>query len=241
MSEKPTPAAPKKAASTKAAAAPAPTEPEQAPVPTAPEPTIEEPPTSAGIGGLRIVVAEDEALIRLDLAEMLAELGYDVVGQASDGEQAVALVHEHRPDVVIMDVKMPVLDGISAAEQIGKERIAPVIMLTAFSQKELVERARDAASWPTSSSRSPRPTSHRRSTSPRRAGPSSRRSRARSPTSASASRPARRSTGAKGILMTRLKLSEADAFRWIQKTAMDRRLGMREVADAVISQMPATK
>ena len=135
MSEKPTPAAPKKAASTKAAAAPAPTE---------PEPTIEEPPTSAGIGGLRIVVAEDEALIRLDLAEMLAELGYDVVGQASDGEQAVALVHEHRPDVVIMDVKMPVLDGISAAEQIGKERIAPVIMLTAFSQKELVERARDA-------------------------------------------------------------------------------------------------
>src|SRR6478609_9352156 len=139
MSEKPTPAAPKK------------TEPEQAPVPTAPEPTIQEPtiqeptiqepPTSAGIGGLRIVVAEDEALIRLDLAEMLAELGYDVVGQASDGEQAVALVHEHRPDVVIMDVKMPVLDGISAAEQIGKERIAPVIMLTAFSQKELVERA----------------------------------------------------------------------------------------------------
>ncbi len=144
MSDKPTPAAPKKAASTKAAAAPAPTEPEQAPLPTAPEPTIEEPPTSAGIGGLRIVVAEDEALIRLDLAEMLAELGYDVVGQASDGEQAVALVHEHRPDVVIMDVKMPVLDGISAAEQIGKERIAPVIMLTAFSQKELVERARDA-------------------------------------------------------------------------------------------------
>ena len=196
MSEKPTPAAPKKAASTKAAAAPAPTEPEQAPVPTAPEPTIEEPPTSAGIGGLRIVVAEDEALIRLDLAEMLAELGYDVVGQASDGEQAVALVNEHQPDVVIMDVKMPVLDGISAAEQIGKERIAPVIMLTAFSP-EGARRAgpRRGRHGLHRQAVHARPTSHRRSTSPRRAGPRSRRSRGRSPTSASASRPARRSTG----------------------------------------------
>src|SRR3954447_7673056 len=132
MSDKPTPAAPKKAASSPAA------------TPSAPEPAAVSPADAGGVGGLRVVVAEDEALIRLDLAEMLAELGYDVVGQASDGEQAVALVKEHRPDVVIMDVKMPVLDGISAAEQIGKERIAPVIMLTAFSQKELVERARDA-------------------------------------------------------------------------------------------------
>ncbi len=195
MSEKPTPAAPKKAASTKAAAAPAPTEPEQAPVPTAPEPTIEEPPTSAGIGGLRIVVAEDEALIRLDLAEMLAELGYDVVGQASDGEQAVALVHEHRPDVVIMDVKMPVLDGISAAEQIGKERIAPVIMLTAFSQKELVERARDAGVMAyivkpfTQADLAPAVDIATSRWAELKA------LRARSPTSASASRPARRSTG----------------------------------------------
>jgi len=133
MSDKPTPAAPKKAATT--------------PTPAAPEPAAPEPdpaPAEVSDGRLRVVVAEDEALIRLDLAEMLAEVGYEVVGQASDGEQAVALVKEHRPDVVIMDVKMPVLDGISAAEQIGKERIAPVIMLTAFSQKELVERARDA-------------------------------------------------------------------------------------------------
>ena len=92
----------------------------------------------------RILVAEDEAIIRLDLAEMLGEAGYDVVGQASNGEQAVELATELRPDLVIMDVKMPVLDGISAAEQIGKERICPVVMLTAFSQTELVERARDA-------------------------------------------------------------------------------------------------
>jgi len=241
MSEKPTPAAPKKAASTKAAAAPAPTEPEQAPVPTAPEPTIEEPPTSAGIGGLRIVVAEDEALIRLDLAEMLAELGYDVVGQASDGEQAVALVHEHRPDVVIMDVKMPVLDGISAAEQIGKERIAPVIMLTAFSQKELVERARDAGVM----AYIVKPFTQA-DLAPAVDIATSRWAELKALEGEIADLGERLETRkavdrAKGILMTRLKLSEADAFRWIQKTAMDRRLGMREVAEAVISQMPATK
>ncbi len=241
MSEKPTPAAPKKAASTKAAAAPAPTEPEQAPVPTAPEPTIEEPPTSAGIGGLRIVVAEDEALIRLDLAEMLGELGYDVVGQASDGEQAVALVHEHRPDVVIMDVKMPVLDGISAAEQIGKERIAPVIMLTAFSQKELVERARDAGVM----AYIVKPFTQA-DLAPAVDIATSRWAELKALEGEIADLGERLETRkavdrAKGILMTRLKLSEADAFRWIQKTAMDRRLGMREVADAVIAQMPATK
>ena len=241
MSEKPTPAAPKKAASTKAAAAPAPTEPEQAPVPTAPEPTIEEPPTSAGIGGLRIVVAEDEALIRLDLAEMLAELGYDVVGQASDGEQAVALVKEHRPDVVIMDVKMPVLDGISAAEQIGKERIAPVIMLTAFSQKELVERARDAGVM----AYIVKPFTQA-DLAPAVDIATSRWAELKALEGEIADLGERLETRkavdrAKGILMTRLKLTEADAFRWIQKTAMDRRLGMREVAEAVISQMPATK
>ena len=95
-------------------------------------------------GSLRILVAEDEAIIRLDLAEMLTEAGHDVVGQANNGEKAVELAKELRPDLVIMDVKMPVMDGISAAEEIGKERICPVVMLTAFSQKELVERARDA-------------------------------------------------------------------------------------------------
>ena len=241
MSEKPTPAAPKKAAATKAAAAPTPTEPEPVPVPTAPEPSVEEPPTSAGIGGLRIVVAEDEALIRLDLAEMLAELGYDVVGQASDGEQAVALVQEHRPDVVIMDVKMPVLDGISAAEQIGKARIAPVIMLTAFSQKELVERARDAGVM----AYIVKPFTQA-DLAPAVDIATSRWAELKALEGEIADLGERLETRkavdrAKGILMTRLKLSEADAFRWIQKTAMDRRLGMREVAEAVISQMPATK
>ena len=92
----------------------------------------------------RVVIAEDEALIRLDLAEMLAEEGYDVVGQAGDGERAVELAEELRPDLVVLDVKMPKLDGIAAAERIASKRIAPVVILTAFSQRELVERARDA-------------------------------------------------------------------------------------------------
>lgn len=92
----------------------------------------------------RVVIAEDEALIRLDLKEMLEEEGYSVVGEAGDGEEAVELAREHRPDLVILDVKMPKMDGISAAEKIAEESIAPVLMLTAFSQRDLVERARDA-------------------------------------------------------------------------------------------------
>ena len=97
-----------------------------------------------GQQGQRVLLAEDEALIRLDLAEMLTEAGYEVVGQASNGEEAVSLAESLRPDLIIMDVKMPVMDGLTAAETIGEQRICPVIMLTAFSQKELVERARDA-------------------------------------------------------------------------------------------------
>jgi response regulator NasT len=234
MSDKPTSAAPKKAATTKAATTPTPSPPEPA--------AVEETPSNDGATGrLRVVVAEDEALIRLDLAEMLAEVGYEVVGQASDGEQAVALVKEHRPDVVIMDVKMPVLDGISAAEQIGKERIAPVIMLTAFSQKELVERARDAGVM----AYIVKPFTQA-DLAPAVDIATSRWAEVKALEGEIADLGERLETRkavdrAKGILMTRLKLSEADAFRWIQKTAMDRRLGMREVAEAVITQMPATK
>ena len=96
------------------------------------------------VASRRVVIAEDEALIRMDLAEMLAEEGYDVVGQAGDGEKAVELTESERPDLVILDVKMPKLDGIAAAERIAAQRIAPVVILTAFSQRDLVERARDA-------------------------------------------------------------------------------------------------
>jgi two-component system, response regulator PdtaR len=184
---------------------------------------------------VRVLVAEDQALIRLDLAEMLVEAGYDVVGQASNGEQAVTLSRELKPDLVIMDVKMPVLDGISAAEQIGKERIAPVVMLTAFSQKELVERARDAGVMAyllkpfTSSDLAPAIGIAR-----------SRWVELQTLEAEVADLGERLETRkivdrAKGVLMTELKISEPEAFSWLQKNAMNRRLGMREVAAAVVS------
>jgi len=201
---------------------------------TLPQP---EPPADTASGGTRILVAEDEALIRLDLAEMLVEAGYEVVAQVGNGEQAVTLSRELKPDLVIMDVKMPVLDGISAAEQIGKERIAPVVMLTAISQKELVERARDAGVMayivkPFTASdlgpaidiaRSRWLELHALETEVADLG-------GRLETRKALDR-------AKGVLMAELKISEPEAFRWIQKTAMDRRLGMAEVAAAVVSGM----
>jgi response regulator NasT len=193
--------------------------------------------TSAPTTAKRILVAEDEAIIRLDLAEMLGEAGYDVVGQASNGEQAVEMATELRPDLVIMDVKMPVLDGISAAEQIGKERICPVVMLTAFSQTELVERARDAGVMayivkPFTAT----------DVVPAIDIALSRWGELKELESEVADLGERLETRkavdrAKGVLMTKLKISESEAFRWIQKTAMDRRMGMREVADAVVAGM----
>jgi response regulator NasT len=202
---------------------------------TTPKPS--ETPAATSTGGTRILVAEDEALIRLDLVEMLGEQGYDVVGQASNGEQAVELAKEVRPDLVIMDVKMPVLDGLSAAEQLHEAKLCPVIMLTAFSQTELVERARDAGVMAyivkpfTAADLSPAIDIAR-----------SRWTEMKALESEIADLGERLETRkqvdrAKGILMKKLKISEADAFRWIQKTAMDRRLGMKEVADAVISGM----
>lgn len=189
---------------------------------------------------LRIVVAEDEALIRLDLVEMLREEGYEVVGEAGDGENAVRLAEELRPDVVMLDVKMPVLDGISAAERIASQRIAPVVMLTAFSQRELVERARDAGAMAylvkpfTQGDLVPA-------------------------IELAVSRYAeivtleaeiadlgerfetrKRVERAKSLLQQTYKLSESDAFRWLQKSAMDRRLTMREVADVVIREVDET-
>jgi AmiR/NasT family two-component response regulator len=187
---------------------------------------------------VRLVVAEDEALIRLDLAEMLEELGYRVVGQASDGEQAVALTRQHQPDLVIMDVKMPVLDGISAAEQIGREHLAPVVMLTAFSQKELVEQARDAGVMayivkPFTAA----------DLAPAIDIALSRWSELQALEHEVADLGERFATRkavdrAKGQLMQELHISEPEAFRWIQKTAMDRRLGMRQVAEAVMKGIP---
>ena len=182
----------------------------------------------------RVVIAEDEALIRMDLAEMLEEEGYAVVGQAGDGETAVKLATEHRPDLVILDVKMPVLDGISAAERIGAEKIAPVLMLTAFSQRELVERARDAGAM----AYLVKPFS-KADLFPAIEMATSRYEQLRALENEVADLSQRFETRklidrAKGLLQTQLGLTEPEAFRWVQKTSMDRRLTMREVAQAVI-------
>ena len=187
----------------------------------------------------RVVIAEDEALIRMDLAEMLAEEGYDVVGQAGDGARAVELAEEHRPDLVILDVKMPVLDGIAAAERIAEARIAPVVILTAFSQRELVARARDAGAMAylvkpfqrgdlvpaieMAVSRYAEISVLEQEVSDLQESLATRKSVER----------------AKGVLQAQLGLSEPDAFRWIQKTAMDLRLSMRQVADGVITHGPS--
>ena len=187
----------------------------------------------------RVVIAEDEALIRLDLAEMLEEEGYDVVGQAEDGERAVELATEHRPDLVILDVKMPRLDGISAAQQIAEQRIAPVVILTAFSQRDLVERARDAGAM----AYLVKPFDQN-DLVPAIEMAVSRFAELRQVEAEVADLSERLETRklvdrAKGVLQQSLGLSEPDSFRWIQKTAMDLRLSMRQVADGVIAHGPA--
>ncbi len=184
------------------------------------------------------MIAEDEALIRMDLAEMLVEQGYEVVGEAGDGARAVELAEQERPDLVILDVKMPVLDGIAAAERIAAQRIAPVVMLTAFSQRELVERARDAGAMayvvkPFSAS----------DLVPAIEMAVSRFAEVQALEQEVADLHDRLATRkavdrAKAVLQAELGLSEPEAFRWIQKTAMDLRRSMREVAEGVVDHGP---
>ena len=182
-----------------------------------------------------VVIAEDETLIRMDLAEMLADEGYEVVGQAGDGAKAIELAEELRPDLVILDVKMPVLDGIAAAEAIAGKRIAPVVILTAFSQRELVERARDAGAMSylvkpfTQSELVP---AIEMAVS-RFSEIAQLESEVQDLQEALATRKA--VDRAKGILQEQMDLTEPEAFRWIQKTAMDLRMSMRQVAEGVVA------
>ena len=187
----------------------------------------------------RVLIAEDEALIRLDLSEMLAEEGFEVVGQAVDGEQAVAMATELRPDLVILDVKMPKKDGIDAAGEIVAEQIAPVVILTAFSQRELIERARDAVAM----AYLVKPFSKADLL------PAIELAVARYAETAalrdevadiSQRLEARKIIDrANGLLMTHQKMTEPEAFRWIQRTAMDRRTSMQAVAGAVLEGLAA--
>ena len=187
----------------------------------------------------RVLLAEDEALIRLDLKEMLEEEGFAVVGEAADGETAVRLAHELRPDLVILDVKMPVLDGISAAEQVVKARLAPVVILTAFSQRDLVERAREAGAMaylvkPFQS---------------KDLLPAIEMAVSRFAEIVALEGEVADLTGrlearklvdrAKGVLQTEHGLTEPEAFRWIQRTSMDQRRSMRTVAQDVVDGLAA--
>ena len=185
-------------------------------------------------GRRRVLVAEDEALIRLDLVEMLQEEGYEVCGEAGDGETAVRLAAELRPDLVILDVQMPKLDGISAAERIARERIAPVVILTAFSQRDLVERAREAGAMAylvkPFQKKDLLPTIEMAASRfaeivqlEREVGDLNDRLEARKVVER-----------AKGVLMAGSGMTEPAAFRWLQRTAMDRRTSMRSLAEAVL-------
>ena len=195
----------------------------------------------------RVVIAEDEALIRLDLAEMLREEGYQVVGEAGDGQEAVDLAESLRPDLVIMDVKMPRRDGIDAAAEIAAKRIAPVVLLTAFSQRDLVEKARDAGAMAylvkpfsisdlvpaieVALSRFTEITELEREVADLGDRLETRKLVER----------------AKGLLQAKHGMTEPEAFTWMQRAAMDRRTSMKRVAEVVLESIdtpgsgPATR
>ena len=199
------------------------------------------PSSSAATGGAslvsrRVLIAEDEALIRLDLREMLIEEGFDVVGEAADGEKAVELAKDLRPDVVICDVKMPKMDGITAAGHIAGQRIAPVVILTAFSQRDLIERARDAGAM----AYLVKPF-HKRDLLPAIEMATSRFAEIRALETEVEGLQERLEARklierAKGVLMAEHRLTEPEAFRWIQRAAMDKRTTMRAVAELVLTE-----
>lgn len=184
---------------------------------------------------LRVLIADDDPIIRLDLKQMLENLDYEVVGEAADGKEAVSLARETQPDICILDVKMPVMDGIEAVTQIAEEQLAPTILLTAYSDRELVERAREAGVFaylvkPFKPSDLP---------------PAIEVARGRF----DACRQLEKEVGslterletrklldrAKGILMADLGVSEAEAYRRIQQQSMNTRKTMKEIAEAVIT------
>ena len=184
----------------------------------------------------RIVVAEDESLIRMDIVETLRDQGFDVVGEAGDGLKAIELAKELKPDLIVMDIKMPDLDGLSAAEQIAQLRI-PVVFLTAFNQQELVTRASEVGAMAFLV----------KPFSPEDLLPAievalSRHQQLTQLESEVSDLTERLETRklverAKGVLGVQMGLSEPDAFRWIQKAAMDRRIGMVDVAKTILDQL----
>jgi len=193
--------------------------------------------TPVSAGAKRVIVAEDESLIRIDIVETLRDHGFEVVAEASDGEKAVALAEELRPDLVVMDVKMPLMDGISAAEILTKKKIAPVVLLTAFSQRELVERASEAGAL--AYVVKPFTPNDLIPAIDIALGRYAQIQALEDEVAEMAERLESRKIldRAKGILNNTMGLTEPEAFRWIQKASMDRRLTMREVAQTVIDQL----
>lgn len=187
----------------------------------------------------RVLIAEDEALIRLDLREMLIEEGYDVVGEAGDGEAALRLAEQLRPDLVILDIKMPIMDGLTAAENIAQSRLAPVVILTAFSQRDLVERARTAGAM--AYLVKPFQKSDLVPAIEIAAARFAEMTALESEVASLADRLETRKLveRAKGALMTTYSMTEPQAFRWIQRTAMDHRMTMRDVAERIIAETAA--
>jgi response regulator NasT len=187
-----------------------------------------------------VIVAEDESLIRMDIVETLRENGFNVIGEAGDGEQAIALVRELKPDLLVMDIKMPRLDGITAAEKLSDSKV-PIVLLTAFSQKELVDRASEAGAMAYVV----------KPFTPNDLLPAieialSRHSQLVALEAEISDLNERFETRklidrAKGLLNEKMNLTEPEAFRWIQKASMDRRLTMQEVAVTVIDQLGAAK
>jgi two-component system, response regulator PdtaR len=188
----------------------------------------------------RVVVAEDESLIRMDVVETLREHGFDVVAEVGDGALAVAAVIEHKPDLVVMDIKMPNMDGLTAAEQMAEHKVA-IVLLTAFSQKELVDRANQAGAMAYVV----------KPFTPNDLMPAveialSRHSQLIALEHEISDLNERFETRklvdrAKGLLNEKMNLTEPEAFRWIQKASMDRRLTMQEVAQTVIEQLGTPK
>lgn len=186
---------------------------------------------------VRTLVVEDEALIRLDIVETLEDAGFTVVGEAASGEEGIEQARELKPALIVMDVKMPGIDGITAAEQILHERRCAIVMLTAYSQDDLVARARDAGAMAYVV----------KPFTPSNLIPAIEIALSRNEEILSLEKEVQGLADkfgtrkvvdrAKGLLQEKMGFTEPEAFRWIQKTSMDRRLTMREVADAVIEQM----
>lgn len=197
-------------------------------------------PMANSINQRRVVVAEDEALIRMDIVETLKEAGFDVVAEAKDGLEAVELVKLHKPDLLVTDIKMPNLDGLGAAEKLKDDKVA-IVLLTAFSQKELVERANEAGAMAYIV----------KPFTPNDLLPAvelalSRHSQMIALEAEIVDLNERFETRklvdrAKGLLNEKMNLTEPEAFRWIQKASMDRRLTMQEVAQTVIEQLGTPK